>query len=261
MRACSSSSPRSTSCPLRCWPGAGSRSSRALRGCAAAAGGCEERAHPPHLSSDRRGRGGSPRRTRTCRTSRSVPRRRPHPRGLRAERGRLLLSADYSQVELRIVAHYSGDESLIEAFARDEDVHRRTAAEVHGIGPAEVSDDHRAHAKRSTSGSSMALPRSASRTSSASPSRAQATIDRYFERYPACGASSTRRWSRRARGASSGPCSGGAVTCPTSPRAIGRCARRRAHGREQRHPVHRRDLSRRRWSTSPRRCAAGRRPA
>jgi hypothetical protein len=64
-----------------------------------------------------------------------------------AAEGELLLSADYSQVELRILAHYSGDESPIDAFRRCEDIHRRTAAEVAGIAPGEVSDEQRAQAK------------------------------------------------------------------------------------------------------------------
>ena len=59
----------------------------------------------------------------------------------------MLLSAAYSQVELRILAHYSGDESLIEAFREGEDIHRRTAAEVAGIDPADVDADARARAK------------------------------------------------------------------------------------------------------------------
>ncbi len=61
--------------------------------------------------------------------------------------GHTLVSADYSQVELRIVAHYSGDTSLIEAFRNGEDIHRRTAAEVAGIALDEVTDDQRAQAK------------------------------------------------------------------------------------------------------------------
>ena len=59
----------------------------------------------------------------------------------------MLLSADYSQVELRILAHYSGDQSLVDAFAAGEDIHRRTAAEVAGIDLEDVSDDQRARAK------------------------------------------------------------------------------------------------------------------
>jgi DNA polymerase-1 len=98
--------------------------------------------------------------------------------------GRRLLSADYSQVELRIVAHYSGDESLIDAFERDEDVHRRTAAEVHGIAPAAVTADQRAHAKAINFGiiyGSSAF--GIANQLGIAQAEAQATIDRYFQRY------------------------------------------------------------------------------
>jgi DNA polymerase-1 len=98
--------------------------------------------------------------------------------------GRLLLSADYSQVELRILAHYSGDESLIEAFRRGEDIHRRTAAEVAGIEPAQVSEDQRARAKAVNFGiiygsSAFGLANQLGIASG----EAQATIDAYFARY------------------------------------------------------------------------------
>ena len=98
--------------------------------------------------------------------------------------GHLLLSADYSQVELRIVAHYSGDESLIEAFAKGEDVHRRTAAEVHGVAPDAVSAEQRAHAKAINFGiiyGSSAF--GIANQLGIAQAEAQATIDRYFERY------------------------------------------------------------------------------
>ena len=98
--------------------------------------------------------------------------------------GQRLLSADYSQVELRIVAHYSGDESLIEAFERDEDVHRRTAAEVNGIAPEAVTADQRAHAKAINFGiiyGSSAF--GIANQLGIAQAEAQATIDRYFERY------------------------------------------------------------------------------
>ena len=98
--------------------------------------------------------------------------------------GRRLLSADYSQVELRILAHYSGDESLIEAFERGEDVHRRTAAEVDGIAPEAVTADQRAHAKAINFGiiygsSAFGLANQLG----IAQAEAQATIDRYFARY------------------------------------------------------------------------------
>jgi len=112
------------------------------------------------------------------------------PEGIRireafvAAEGCRLLSADYSQVELRILAHYSGDESLIDAFRRGEDVHRRTAAEVAGIPPDAVSAEQRARAKAVNFGiiygsSAFGL---ANQLGIASGD-AQATIDAYFERY------------------------------------------------------------------------------
>jgi DNA polymerase-1 len=99
--------------------------------------------------------------------------------------GRLLVSADYSQVELRILAHYSGDESLIDAFAKGEDIHRRTAAAVAGIEPEEVSADQRARAKAVNFGivygsSAFGLANQLG----IATGDAQETIDAYFERYP-----------------------------------------------------------------------------
>jgi DNA polymerase-1 len=98
--------------------------------------------------------------------------------------GMKLLSADYSQVELRIVAHYSGDESLIDAFAKGEDIHRRTAAEVAGIDPREVSADQRAHAKAINFGiiyGSSAF--GIANQLGIAQAEAQETISRYFARY------------------------------------------------------------------------------
>jgi DNA polymerase-1 len=98
--------------------------------------------------------------------------------------GCVLLSADYSQVELRVLAHYSGDESLVDAFTKGEDIHRRTAAEVAGIAPDEVSHDQRARAKAVNFGiiygsSAFGL----SNTLKITPGEAQETIDAYFARY------------------------------------------------------------------------------
>lgn len=64
-----------------------------------------------------------------------------------AEPGHRLVGADYSQIELRIAAHLSGDVQLIEAFARGEDIHRKTAAVVFGVAPEAVTDDMRRRAK------------------------------------------------------------------------------------------------------------------
>jgi DNA polymerase-1 len=98
--------------------------------------------------------------------------------------GSLLLSADYSQVELRILAHYSGDASLIEAFRAGEDIHRRTAAEVWGGAPADVSAERRARAKAVNFGiiyglSSFGLANQLG----IATGEAQETIDTYFQRY------------------------------------------------------------------------------
>jgi DNA polymerase-1 len=64
-----------------------------------------------------------------------------------AEEGKVLLSADYSQIELRVMAHISNDPVLVEAFRNGEDIHARTAQEVFGVGPLAQTPDHRRAAK------------------------------------------------------------------------------------------------------------------
>lgn len=64
-----------------------------------------------------------------------------------AEKGKILLSADYSQIELRIMAHFSQDPVLVEAFRSGEDIHARTAQEVFGVGPMAQTAEHRRAAK------------------------------------------------------------------------------------------------------------------
>jgi DNA polymerase I len=64
-----------------------------------------------------------------------------------AEKGKILLSADYSQIELRVMAHFSNDPVLVEAFRNDEDIHARTAQEVFGVGPLAQTAEHRRAAK------------------------------------------------------------------------------------------------------------------
>jgi DNA polymerase I len=68
-------------------------------------------------------------------------------RAFHADSGQRLVSADYSQVELRVLAHVTGEAELIDAFRRGEDIHRRTAAEVYGVDPAAVTPDMRRIAK------------------------------------------------------------------------------------------------------------------
>jgi DNA polymerase-1 len=104
--------------------------------------------------------------------------------------GRRLLSADYSQIELRILAHFSGDEALIEAFRNREDVHTRTAAETFGVAPEEVTPDQRRIAKVLNFGIAYGLSAfGLSQRLDLPPAEAQAIIDRYFARY-----AGVRRW-------------------------------------------------------------------
>ena len=155
-------------------------------------------------------------------------------------RGCALVSADYSQVELRILAHYSGDESLLEAFRLEADVHQRTAADVLGISPEEVTPEQRARAKAINFGiiyGSTAFG-IANQLGIAS-AEAQATIDAYFERYQGVRAlhrpddqRCARAWIRddapRAPPLPSGP------RLPQPGAAPGR----RAHGGQHGHPGH-----------------------
>lgn len=99
--------------------------------------------------------------------------------------GSNIVSADYSQIELRIMAHISGDASLLRAFAQGEDIHRATAAEVFGVTPLEVTADQRRIAKVINFGliygmSAFGLASNLGITRDA----AKLYIDRYFARYP-----------------------------------------------------------------------------
>jgi DNA polymerase-1 len=98
--------------------------------------------------------------------------------------GCALLSADYSQVELRILAHYSGDEGLVEAFRRGDDIHRQTAAEVQGVAAEAVTDDQRARAKAINFGIIYGLSAfGLANQLGIAAGEAQETIDAYFTRY------------------------------------------------------------------------------
>mgnify|MGYP002783741304 CR=1 FL=1 len=102
-----------------------------------------------------------------------------------APEGHRIVSADYSQIELRIMAHLSGDEALLKAFREGADVHRATAAEIFGLTPDQVTSEQRRYAKVINFGliygmsafglaSQLGIERSA----------AQQYMDRYFTRYP-----------------------------------------------------------------------------
>jgi len=98
--------------------------------------------------------------------------------------GSMLMSADYSQIELRVLAHYSGDRSLIEAFENNEDVHSRTAAEIFGVALTQVSPEMRRQAKMINFGIAYGMsPFGLSQRLRISTKTAKAAIDRYFERY------------------------------------------------------------------------------
>ena len=102
-----------------------------------------------------------------------------------AQPGHHIVSADYSQIELRIMAHLSDDPRLLEAFAQGEDVHRATTAEVFGLTPIEVTSEQRRAAKAINFGliygmSAFGLAKQINVERGA----AQAYMDRYFARYP-----------------------------------------------------------------------------
>ena len=102
-----------------------------------------------------------------------------------APKGYSLLAADYSQIELRIMAHMSGDKGLLKAFAADQDIHRATAAEVFGLDPAEVGDEQRRSAKAINFGLIYGMSAfGLARQLGIGRQEAQGYVDRYFERYP-----------------------------------------------------------------------------
>ena len=102
-----------------------------------------------------------------------------------ARPGCLLASADYSQIELRIMAHLSGDEALIQAFTSGQDVHRATAAEVFGLQAEAVSSEQRRYAKVINFGLIYGMSAyGLAKNLAISPADAKAYIDRYFARYP-----------------------------------------------------------------------------
>ena len=119
----------------------------------------------------------------------NIPIRTPEGRRVReafvAPAGRVIASADYSQIELRIMAHLSGDHSLLHAFHAGLDVHRATAAEVFGVEVDQVTSEQRRYAKVINFGliygmSSFGLAKNLGIETKA----AAAYIDRYFQRYP-----------------------------------------------------------------------------
>lgn len=102
-----------------------------------------------------------------------------------AEPGRWIVSADYSQIELRIMAHLSKDKGLLDAFHKDLDIHRATAAEVFGVPLEAVSSDQRRTAKVINFGLIYGMSAfGLAQNLGIEPSAARGYIERYFARYP-----------------------------------------------------------------------------
>jgi len=100
------------------------------------------------------------------------------------QKDNLIVSADYSQIELRILAHVTGDPGLVEAFATGQDIHTRTAAEVFGVAAAEVTADLRGRAKAVNFGIVYGLSDfGLARSISVSRQEAREYIENYFLRY------------------------------------------------------------------------------
>ncbi len=101
------------------------------------------------------------------------------------EDGWRMLAADYSQIELRIMAHLSGDEGLLHAFAEGRDIHRATAAEVFGVAPDAVTAEQRRSAKAINFGLIYGMSAfGLAKQLGIEREFAQAYVNRYFERYP-----------------------------------------------------------------------------
>jgi DNA polymerase-1 len=119
----------------------------------------------------------------------NIPIRTPQGRRIReafiAPPGRKIVSADYSQIELRIMAHLSRDESLVRAFRQGDDVHRATAAEVFGVPLDKVTHDERRAAKVINFGLIYGMSAfGVAQNLGIERTTAQAYIDSYFARYP-----------------------------------------------------------------------------
>jgi DNA polymerase-1 len=119
----------------------------------------------------------------------NIPIRTPEGRRIRQAfvppDGKILLAADYSQIELRIMAHLSGDEGLVKAFTEDMDVHAATAAEVFALPVDEVTADHRRSAKAINFGLMYGMSAfGLGKQLGIGRGQAQEYVDMYFDRYP-----------------------------------------------------------------------------
>ena len=124
----------------------------------------------------------------------NIPVRTPRGEAIRrafvAPAGHLLLIADYSQIELRLLAHLSGDPAFVEAFERGGDIHRQTAAVIFGVAEGDVTSEMRGRAKTINFGTIYGQGAFAlSRQLGITPDEAKAFIQQYFERF-----AGVRRW-------------------------------------------------------------------
>lgn len=118
----------------------------------------------------------------------NIPIRTEYGRSIRRafipDEGCMLLTADYSQIELRILAHMSGDEGLISAFLKGDDIHKRTAAEVFGVEPGDVTAEMRRQAKVINFGILYGMSAyGLANDLKVGQREAQAYINQYFDRY------------------------------------------------------------------------------
>ncbi|MCI0613613.1 DNA polymerase I [bacterium] len=119
----------------------------------------------------------------------NIPIRTPWGRLIRdafvADEGKSLISADYSQIELRVMAHLSGDETLIDSFMKNEDIHARTASEVFGVPMDKMTKEIRNRAKAINYGINYGQsPFGLSQLLNIEQKEAKEFIERYFEKYP-----------------------------------------------------------------------------
>jgi len=119
----------------------------------------------------------------------NIPIRTPEGKRVREafvpSEGNLMYAADYSQVELRVMAHLSGDENMIAAFQNDEDIHRSTAARIFHVDPQDVTREQRSHAKSANFGIIYGISAfGLSQDTGLSRTEAKEVIDNYFATYP-----------------------------------------------------------------------------
>ena len=119
----------------------------------------------------------------------NIPVRTPLGRSIRTafipDPGWVLIDADYSQIELRILAHICGDENMRRAFIDGDDIHARTAGEVYGVPPEQVTHEMRSRAKAVNFGIVYGISDfTLARNTGMSRAEARAFMDTYFERYP-----------------------------------------------------------------------------